>query len=278
MFLITILYQWYGSEMAHVKFDGLKLPILINSLNAWSINTYEVWFSVLLIFSSRILSCSIVFTLFMLVTTLKSWSRFIENSKFINRWNNSMVLRIENQPKFLLISMIVSTFLLPYYFSFLESFISNLFLAIIVLISSMVIFLLNLTGLNDVYFLFKKLFETFIQFSEIERLLIYVKQHPVTTAAISTGSLWGVWKCYDTAWEVGSRCFVKAVKYATEDTSAVSNKQHVKPSSALGIQLDQVDNKKVESVGKRVAEIQNKNSPLQIKVTFIEPIVEEPRK
>jgi hypothetical protein len=46
----------------------------------------------------------------------------------------------------------------------------------------------------------------------------------------------------------------------------------------LGIQLDQVDNKKVESVGKRVAEIQNKNSPLQIKVTFIEPIVEEPRK
>jgi hypothetical protein len=85
--------------------------------------------------------------------------------------------------------MVVSTFLLPYYFSFLENFVSNLFLAIIVLISSMVIFLLNLTELNDVYFLFKKLFKTFIQLSEVERLLIYIKQHPVTTTAISTGSL-----------------------------------------------------------------------------------------
>src|ERR1700761_9160173 len=94
-----------------------------------------------------------------------------------------MILRIENQPKFLLVSMVIGTFLLPYFFNFLETFVSGLFFTLLFTFSSAVIFFLNLFGLNEISFLFKKFIE-FVPF-ELERAYLFVKTHPTTTFVAS---------------------------------------------------------------------------------------------
>lgn len=267
MLLVTAVYTSYGSEMMHVKFNNINFMILVDSLNInLSFNTYAIWKSVLIMFSGRILTCSVIFSIFILITTLKNWNSLVENTKFINRWNKGMILRIENQPKFLLVSMVIGTFLLPYFFNFLETFVSGLFFTLLFTLSSAVIFFLNLFGLNEISFLFKKFIE-FVPF-ELERAYLFVKTHPTTTFVASVTGCWGIWKVLDTGFEAVSARVAKLTMSSADNDGMLSDiNKSIKPvAPGSGIQLDEVDRSKVRNVAARVIKLHNKDNPLEIDV------------
>lgn len=263
--LINIIYHLYGCETEHIPLNNVKFDLIVDSLmNSWSIRTYEVWFSVLLIFSSRIANCSIWFFMFMWLKTLKNWS-IIEDKKIINRWKKSMEIRIEQQPKFLLITMFISTFFLPYVFSFLDNFIMKFLCVVNITIGFVLIFLINLFGFNSMYFIFKKFFVVFVS-GDFDKVILYLKNHPLKATIVSTGAAWSLWKSYDFIWDnPGVKVCKKVVKYLAEDKLEDTTKPD-NFSSSKGIQMDQVDKEKVKNIAKRVSELRNKDNQLELSV------------